>query len=97
MSQHVLTTTMGSKHVQLTLGWDRMLMQYFYNLRDLSIGQEDDVIGSSLTMDQDDLHDVGAILDELQNFGVVPPEKMVEEVQIDEVNREGNRVVHYDA
>lgn len=97
MSQHITTTSMGSKNVQLTLGWDRMLKQYFYNLMDLSSGQDDCVIGSSLTMADDDLQDVDAILEELKKFGVVPPEKMVEEVQIDEVNREGNRVVHYDA
>lgn len=97
MSQHILAAKMGSKNVQLTLGWDRMLGQYFYHLRDLSVGQDDCVIGSSLTMADDDLQDVDAILEELKKLGVVPPEKMVEEVQIDEVNREGNRVVNYDA
>jgi hypothetical protein len=94
MSKHIITTKMGDKNVQLTLGWDRMLKQYFYNLMDVGAGE---VIGSSIAMSDDDLQDVDAILEELKELGVVPPEKMVDEVQIDEVNRDGSRVVRYDA
>jgi hypothetical protein len=95
MSQHILKTELDGKPVQLIIGWDRPLRQYFYSLHDLTPGVEDSVLGSSMMLDQDELHNIDPILDDLKQLGITPPEKMVEEVQADEVNGGSNRIEQY--
>jgi hypothetical protein len=95
MSQHIYSTTLEGKPVKLTIGWDRPLKQYFYNLMDLTPGTEEPVIGTSMTMDSAVLDNLDPILEELKRLGITPPEKMVEEVQADEINRAGNRIENY--
>lgn len=95
MSKHILTTKLADKTIQLTLGWDRALKQYFYNLQDLSLSPPENIIGSSLTMSNEDLYDVDVIVEVLEDLGVAVPRAMIDEVLADEVNLGGNRVVHY--
>jgi len=95
MSQHILTTTLNGSPVQLVIGWDRPLKQYFYNLFNTAPGANDALIASSRELDQDELYDLDPILEDLKRFDIEIPEKLIDEVQADEVNREGNRVVHY--
>jgi alcohol dehydrogenase YqhD (iron-dependent ADH family) len=95
MSRHHFNTQLGDKPVQLVIGWDRPMKQYFFNVHDLSPNADDDVIASSMDMDQQDLYDVDGIVEKLKELGITPPQKMVDEVQADEVNSIGNRMEFY--
>lgn len=95
MSQHHHTTTVGDKPVKLVLGWDRMLREYFYSVYDMAPGVDDDILGTSTTLNQDQLKNLDVILEELKSMGITPPEKMVTEARADEVNNIGNRLEFY--
>jgi hypothetical protein len=95
MSQHILKTEHEGKPVQLIIGWDRPLRQFFYSLQDLSPGAEDPVLGTSMMLNQSELHSLDPIIEDLKELGITPPAKMLEEVQADAANNVGNRIEQY--
>lgn len=96
MSRHSVNTQIDNKSVQLVMGWDRPLKQFFFNVHDLTVGpQDDDILATSMDMKTAELNDLDAILEQLKELGLTPPPKMVEEVRADKVNNVGNRMETY--
>lgn len=97
MSRHTFNTQIGDKPVQLVMGWDRPLSQFFYHVHDLSAGpNDDDLIATSWTMSPSEQREFAPMLAKVKELGIVPPQRMVDEVQADKVNNVGNRMETYD-
>lgn len=96
MSRHSFKTQIGAKPVELVMGWDRPLKQFFYHVHDLSAGpDDDDIISTSLYMRPSEQVDLDLMLSKVKDLGIVPPQKMVDEVRADKANNVGNRIESY--
>lgn len=108
MSQHTFnTTTSSGSRVQVLMGWDRPLQQFFLVVEeldapenyDLGDGQETgDVpyLYSNLSdVDSMGMQDLDYFCEKLRGLGIAIPVLMVKEIEADQLNNVGNRYVTY--
>lgn len=108
MSQHTFnTTTSSGSRVQVLMGWDRPLQQFFLVVEELSSperqdrgdGQEDDecpYLYSNLSdVDSMGMQDLDFFCEKLRGLGIAIPDLMVKEIELDKFNNVGNRYVAY--
>lgn len=99
MSQHYYDTqTSSGRNVQVLMGWDRPLQQFFLVVEDMD--QSDEEQDPHLYSNLDDagslgLTDLGYFLNKLKELGITIPERMVNEIQADCCMNMGNRQVGY--
>jgi hypothetical protein len=93
MSQHFCTTTMGSKAVEVLMGWDRPLQGFFMVIHDLEAPVEDDGLIYS-NLDEPDSHPqvLDPFTEKLEELGIQVPAAMIEEVKDDQMWNVGNKM-----
>ena len=92
MSQHYFDTVAKDKELRILAGWDRPLQGFFVVVMD----SDGEVLASNLERPVSHPKDFNALLPLLDQFGVVLPPEMVEEIIDDGASNMGNRVVwHY--
>jgi hypothetical protein len=93
MSQHFCTTTMGSKTVEVLMGWDRPLQGFFMVIHDLEAPVEDDgLIFSNLDEPVSHPQVLDPFTDKLEELGIRVPAAMIEEVKDDQMWNVGNKM-----
>lgn len=108
MSQHRISTTLQGHPIQLLMGWDRPLQQFFLSVLPLDMDDEEDTsLTPAALMIQAALTEVAelgmqrdASVNEYQNLlarlGIEVPYEVFVEVQKDGDANTGNRVASYE-
>lgn len=108
MSQHYFNTTHEGQPVQVLLGWDRPLGNFFLVIEKLSEGQtaeeesddedeDDGYLYSNLNDENSFGHDLDYYKAKLKELGITVPETMFEQILTDQACNVGNRHVLYEA
>lgn len=99
MSQHIYRSTYGGRPVTIYMGWDRPLQGFFLVIESEGV---DGYVYSNL--DDPELVSCGGLPATLGHFtvklnelGLVVPQNIVQQVELDATNNVGNRRVFYDA
>jgi hypothetical protein len=102
MSQHIFESKdSAGRNVQVILGWDRPLQQFFLVVENLDAasddGEDDYLYSNHGDMDAFNVQDINFFVDKLAAFGICAPKALISEVCADRQNNVGNRQVVYDA
>lgn len=97
MSRHTFDTTLDDKRVRVVMGWDRPLQYVFMTVENLSASDDE---AQFLYDNLDEAVDPSELSLEhfrvqLSRLGVAIPERMFEEVALDQANNVGNRLVDH--
>ena len=104
MSLHCFTTKLGDAEIVVTMGWDRPLQGYFMTIMKLkpvsSSALEDELeedcyLFNNLEQTNSHPKELTAYRFELENRGIEIPQRMIDEVTMDDVRNVGNKVVEH--
>lgn len=94
MSCHTWYTSHAGKSYCLEMGWDPH-RGLWYTLWEPNAWREERVIACSHYSDLTPINDMPVILTALAPHGITPPTKMVQEVLLDQANRDNARRVEH--
>lgn len=104
MSQHILSLELNGKQVDIQMGWDRPLQEFFMNVSADLEDEDEDEDDDGVTDDYFSLYDQDADSGNLDYFikvaakmGITFPPAMVEQVKNDAQLNIGNRHVVWSA
>ena len=90
MSQHFYKTTYKNRPVEVVMGWDRPLQEYFLWVRYLDKKQQS-FMWHNLDHDIKERYRLGTFLNVLAQFGISVPQTMILEVRKDGEFNTGNK------
>lgn len=92
MNQHYFETAAKDRELRILAGWDRPLQGFFLVIMD----SDGEVLASNLELPESHPKDFGVFQQMLDEYGIVLPAEMVDEIIDDGASNMGNRVVwHY--
>lgn len=103
MTQHIFNTEYQGRPVRLLSGWDRPLRAYFLVIEFAGDEEEDESYLYSNLSDPNLITTLGMCRDlayfqeVLGGFGIVVPESMLSQIELDQLRNTGNAVTHWDA
>ena len=94
MSQHFYKTNYQNRPVEVVMGWDRPLQEYFLWIRYLDKKQQS-FLWHNLDYDIALRYELNTFLNVLAGFNIQIPLAMIEDVQKDGEQNMGNKEKHY--
>ena len=99
MSQHIFKTTSFGRKCSVLMGWDRPLQGHFLVLENLDSEKEgylyDNLSDPKLIEWGGHPPTVDYFVEKLAEFGISPPETMIQAIKEDARLNVGNKLVHY--